>query len=216
MTQRAYERHARIFIQVSLFKSLTANLWLIEFLCLVRAMKPRKDVRMSLALSQENLASVHASKRFRALYERALNFDVDAVTKRLSKDHSFPFELSSELMIELKRFLVFCGVNRHVSVAIAGPVDEAWHTFIIFTKKYHEFCDLVMGEYIHHQPTGEDHGGEEFNSSYGMFLEGYKSLFGLEPPPHIWPPANQATSLCIGTDSQTRCASVSIRAQKVN
>jgi len=31
-------------------------------------------------------------------------------------------------------------------------VDEAWHTFIIFTRKYHAYCETHYGKYIHHRP----------------------------------------------------------------
>lgn len=32
-------------------------------------------------------------------------------------------------------------------------VDEAWHTFILFTSEYVKFCQDVFGKYIHHSPS---------------------------------------------------------------
>lgn len=31
-------------------------------------------------------------------------------------------------------------------------VDEVWHQFILFTPQYHEFCEQMLGRYLHHVP----------------------------------------------------------------
>ena len=36
-------------------------------------------------------------------------------------------------------------------------LDEAWHTFILFTHDYLEFCRDYLGQYIHHQPNAGQH-----------------------------------------------------------
>lgn len=35
-------------------------------------------------------------------------------------------------------------------------IDDMWHTFILFTKNYADFCDKFFGEFIHHQPMSEE------------------------------------------------------------
>ena len=32
-------------------------------------------------------------------------------------------------------------------------VDEAWHEFILFTHHYADFCDEVLGRFLHHVPA---------------------------------------------------------------
>lgn len=32
-------------------------------------------------------------------------------------------------------------------------LDEMWHTFILFTKEYTQFCVSCFGAYLHHKPT---------------------------------------------------------------
>lgn len=32
-------------------------------------------------------------------------------------------------------------------------IDEMWHTFILYTKEYVEFCNRFFSRYIHHAPT---------------------------------------------------------------
>lgn len=40
-------------------------------------------------------------------------------------------------------------------VMLHGPVDLAWHSFIMHTKLYENFCDDYVGYFIHHTPLNE-------------------------------------------------------------
>ncbi len=54
---------------------------------------------------------------------------------------------------ELKKFIAIIRINEEKSCRtemISGVVDEEWHTFILSTKGYAEFCDRAFGKYIHH------------------------------------------------------------------
>lgn len=31
--------------------------------------------------------------------------------------------------------------------------DEMWHTFVLFTKDYADFCEKYLGHFCHHEPT---------------------------------------------------------------
>lgn len=35
-------------------------------------------------------------------------------------------------------------------------IDDMWHTFILFTQDYSNFCNDHFGRYIHHQPTVDE------------------------------------------------------------
>lgn len=35
-------------------------------------------------------------------------------------------------------------------------VDAMWHTFLLFTKDYAEFCQNYFGRFIHHQPVQKE------------------------------------------------------------
>jgi hypothetical protein len=46
--------------------------------------------------------------------------------------------------------------RRAGSLPISMPsqaVDEAWHEFILMTRSYHDFCNAVLGRYLHHVPA---------------------------------------------------------------
>ncbi|HEU5060159.1 MAG TPA: hypothetical protein VFU21_26690 [Kofleriaceae bacterium] len=34
-------------------------------------------------------------------------------------------------------------------------IDEMWHTFVLFTEDYTEYCRSTFGRYLHHRPTTE-------------------------------------------------------------
>lgn len=35
-------------------------------------------------------------------------------------------------------------------------IDDMWHTFLLFTKDYHDFCMQYLGEFFHHQPLNDE------------------------------------------------------------
>ena len=41
-----------------------------------------------------------------------------------------------------------CGVYPEMQ-----EIDDMWHTFILFTKEYAEFCQKYFGEFMHHAPN---------------------------------------------------------------
>ncbi|MCD6074767.1 MAG: hypothetical protein K0Q70_1650 [Rhodospirillales bacterium] len=63
-----------------------------------------------------------------------------------------------------ERRLVFDALKDYFAICAADPahragmpsriVDEAWHTFILFTRDYTEFCGRAFGAYLHHAPAG--------------------------------------------------------------
>jgi hypothetical protein len=57
---------------------------------------------------------------------------------------------------EFIKFIWLAESTPHSKLAIDHPIliiDEMWHTFILFTKEYSEFCRSHFGHYIHHVPT---------------------------------------------------------------
>lgn len=57
----------------------------------------------------------------------------------------------------------FEGLRDYFAICAADPerragmpsriVDEAWHTFILFTRDYTDFCQNAFGTYLHHAPS---------------------------------------------------------------
>ena len=49
-------------------------------------------------------------------------------------------------------FLAACAQNRGGPLAPSAQVDVGWHTFILFTLEYAEFCQRIAGRFLHHVP----------------------------------------------------------------
>jgi hypothetical protein len=118
--------------------------------------------------------------------QRAMEFPMEYVTARYAEDQNLPVEVAQEHERELRRFLALCAAKG--GYAMRGPVDEFWHTFIIFTHDYSQFCQQVAGEFIHHVPKTEAQGTEDpTKGGYWRFLKDYEEIFQEPPPAHIWP-----------------------------
>ncbi|MEU4312422.1 hypothetical protein [Nocardia sp. NPDC024068] len=59
----------------------------------------------------------------------------------------------------LRQWLRCCGPAMADDQVIGMPshaVDEAWHGFILCTRRYADFCDRAYGRFLHHYPEGSD------------------------------------------------------------
>jgi hypothetical protein len=107
------------------------------------------------------------------------------IVARYAKEKQIPLDVAREHEQELKRFLALCAIKRDAAYGMAGPVDDLWHTFIIFTREYESFCRSVAGFFLHHVPNTNKSSGD--SASYDAFLSDYLTMFGEEAPKHIWP-----------------------------
>lgn len=116
-------------------------------------------------------------------------FNMDIVLRRYCKEHDIPIDVAKEHERELKRYLVLCASTK-AALGMHGPLDELWHTFILFTREYAAFCQAIDASFIHHVPVSEtphrDPNGSVSNS-YQLFLETYKDAYHEEAPAHLWP-----------------------------
>src|SRR5215467_11915278 len=82
--------------------------------------------------------------------ETAMSFPMDDLLRKYLMEHSLPIR---EHEREIKRFLALSVIDSSTKYVMSDPMDELWHSFKLFTKKYHDFCYLVAGHYIHHAPS---------------------------------------------------------------
>ena len=118
---------------------------------------------------------------------------------------------------EFKRYMALCLADPEAAYGMFGPIDEFWHTWILFTREWHEFGEAVAGHYIHHRPTTraekERVRSGQAPSAYGRFLTAYPAFFGEEAPAHLWPRPKEAMagagspcSSCWGGCDHNGCA----------
>jgi hypothetical protein len=99
--------------------------------------------------------------------EEILAYQNDDVVARFSDDYSVPLSDSVEIFHEMKRWLWLAAkravefkAGRVESIAIplfneARAIDLMWHTFLIYTRDYADFCERYFGFFLHHQPRAK-------------------------------------------------------------
>lgn len=134
----------------------------------------------------------------------ALSFPLSNVLARYQKETGVSDEQACLHEPELKRYLYICARYPHSGWPMVTTIDELWHTFIIFTKEYHAFCQALGAPYIHHQPfvDGERIDRQLLERQYQQFLTIYRHELG-ESPAEVW--SMKLDSECADGDSCDTC-----------
>lgn len=76
------------------------------------------------------------------------------IPENVIKYHSLKFNISFEKTIQLFKLLEVFLADASVKTGLvpSEEVDEVWHTFILHTKLYEEYCIRTFGALIHHNP----------------------------------------------------------------
>jgi hypothetical protein len=124
-------------------------------------------------------------------------YPMEAIVARYARDEKLSIAAAKEHERELKRFLALVCLMPSGTYVMNGPIDKLWHTFIIHTREYQDFCNKAAGRFIHHVPDSPNSHDRNLSvSRYMRFLEDYKAVFNEEPPAHVWPsPASASEGL---------------------
>ena len=140
--------------------------------------------------------------------EKVTNFHLSSVLERYARDQDLDLEQAKEHERELKRYFALVIDNPGTTYGMCGPIDELWHTFLMFTLLYQQFRETTAGRFIHHFPndhSGDRTGTDERQNNYARFVLDYVSTFGEEPPRHLWPAAMETSDGMVAGCSTCRC-----------
>ena len=83
-------------------------------------------------------------------------YENTVVVERIAKELECSKERAKILFNDLVLFLWMSSQTSEVRIPMPA-IDEAWHTFLLFTKDYMEFCSKYCNTYMHHEPhTGHE------------------------------------------------------------
>lgn len=82
--------------------------------------------------------------------ELLADFDLEPVTEQLEEDG---VEDAAYLEAQFRRFTQLRIQRPSAHIAPAPKLDEYWHKLILDTRRYHDFCDQIVGQYWHHIPA---------------------------------------------------------------
>ncbi|MBD1929810.1 hypothetical protein H6F74_26770 [Trichocoleus sp. FACHB-90] len=100
--------------------------------------------------------------------EQALSYQHEGVVARFMDEFAVSREEAEKIFLETKRWLWLNSkhlddlnqdlpnVPRSLGIRISITIiDEMWHTFILFTDDYANFCEKFLGQFIPHLPLFE-------------------------------------------------------------
>lgn len=77
------------------------------------------------------------------------------LTARIGAEHpDLPDGMPARIMDQALAFLAACAVTTE-PIGPSPTVDIGWHTFILYTQEYADFCQKIAGRFIHHVPDDE-------------------------------------------------------------
>lgn len=104
------------------------------------------EVPVSIELTNKELISDQ-------LWNRLIN--------RIVQDENLDLALAESIMDQALGFLWLCAKTTGELFSPSPLVDIGWHTFILYTRDYAEFCERMARRFIHHVPSDEE------NMDYG-------------------------------------------------
>ena len=114
----------------------------------------------------------------------ALSYENADIIEKLCSEYDFEKELAKEYFIEVKKFLYLCA-NTTDRLAPSAEIDKIWHTFILFTKDYRQYCIHFLGKLIDHVPEVKKDTSTPTENCLLNTITNYESVFG-ELNNNVW------------------------------
>lgn len=84
----------------------------------------------------------------------ALDWQSDEIVRRYCEDHQRTLTEGQACFDAFKQFMVVCA-EAQAPRAPSVEIDEMWHTALMFTRSYREFCESYLNVFLHHEPVEE-------------------------------------------------------------
>lgn len=109
-----------------------------------------------------------------------ISYEHPRLIKRYATDYRVSEDTARQRFIGLKQFLTVCAMMPGAKIT-SDTIDSMWHTFLLFTSDYRQFCESYLGRFIHHEPFEVPNPGAYIDTRH--FAE---QLFGPLNP-ELWP-----------------------------
>ncbi len=83
------------------------------------------------------------------------------LVNRVIKDHDLDETTAAAIVDGVLGFLKLCADHPGYQFAPSKNIDIGWHTFLLYTREYWEFCERLAGRFIHHAPEDDLPGLDE-------------------------------------------------------
>ncbi len=128
-------------------------------------------------------------------FEEIMTYDMSKIRQYLMANDHLTQSYTKMLEVEWKKFVTAIFMNEGKEITITAPLDTFAHAIVLHTTEYKDFCENVLGMYIHHYPT---HSEAERVALIPYFKKVtyplLKRLFGKEGlNPELW---NEKQTIC--------------------
>ena len=105
-------------------------------------------------------------------------FRNEDIIQKMMQEYSMSREDALQLFEDTKMFLFLCATHP-VGLGPTAKLDDGWHTFILFTREYRDFCIRYLGKFIHHNPIVRYEGADvQPSAPHSVLLGLAKTEFG--------------------------------------
>ncbi len=105
----------------------------------------------------------------------------DSIQEVCKKEYGVTTERFHTLLPEYQRFMAL--VAGYGSIGMCSTeVDLIWHSHILYTRLYTQFCEQIYGRFIHHEPNLKDSANESCTSPDDVCTGG-RCLSKCQTPP---------------------------------
>lgn len=107
------------------------------------------------------------------------------LSARITTEHPDIDQVAAErIMDQTAVFLATVGSHTE-KLSPSALVDIGWHTFILHTREYAEFCRRVTGRFIHHEPHDTPHRGTGQSNNVARTLAAIEAA-GYRTDTNLW------------------------------
>lgn len=111
----------------------------------------------------------------------------DRLTLRITTDHPDIDQATARRIVgQTAAFVATSGQQPGQSLAPSKLVDIGWHTFILHTTDYAQFCEQVVGRFVHHVPTTDGEEPPDNGETRQRTLAAITAA-GYTIDPELWP-----------------------------
>lgn len=77
------------------------------------------------------------------------------LVNRVIHDHNLDEGTAAAIVDGALGFLRLCADHPDRQFVPSEQIDLGWHTFLLYTREYHAFCERLAGRFIHHAPDDD-------------------------------------------------------------
>lgn len=122
----------------------------------------------------------------------------ERLVSTIIRGHRLSPAVATRIVDQALVFLAACAKNPAARLGPSRLVDIGWHTFVLHTRDYRQFCDRVAGRFIDHVPTEEEDetaDGPEAAATLRRTVRAIREA-GFTVDTLLWPSAADSGSSC--------------------